>query len=132
MRKRKTRGYEYKRPREVVLLSACLKSFVFSTLFDLIDNFEKSFRSISTNLNAIDAINFRSKLDALSQTRLCVFIVKKTTMIFSSKIDEISEFNVEKVSESSIENVSKSKIDEISEFNIEKYYNSLQAHLEPH
>ena len=29
------RGNGYKRPQEVILLSACLKSFVFSTLFDL-------------------------------------------------------------------------------------------------
>ena len=35
MRKRRTREYEYKRSREVVLLSTFLKSFVFSTLSDL-------------------------------------------------------------------------------------------------
>ena len=35
MRKRRTREYEYKRSREVVLLSTCLKSFVFSILSDL-------------------------------------------------------------------------------------------------
>ena len=112
MRIRKTREYQHKRLRKIVLLSTCLKSFIFSTLSDLTlmiftllwrSRFDK-FIAKSTNLKKIWFLIERSKSYRAIDTIISLIHLfcddsSHYLLSFDRKIDT-SELSIEWISSS--------------------------------